>query len=94
MELLYDATGFPFSIFVVDLTGKISSSATKPDAAVQLRIKGSGYTVGSTGVATLNNLNLSFKGAPGPDPSNPNRTRIVGTLAERFPAPRRWVEVS
>jgi len=38
VEMLYDGTGFPFSIFVVDITGKISSSTSKPEAAVQLRL--------------------------------------------------------
>ena len=83
MAIAYNSTGLPLSRFVVDLTGKISSTPSKPTASVTINIKGSGYTIDGTGGATttLNTLNLKFIGAPGPSPSNPNQTRIVGTLS-------------
>jgi hypothetical protein len=80
LEILYDSTSFPFSTFVIDIAGKIASSTAKPAPVVTMILKGSGYTVDANGVTTLASASLKFKGEPGPDPSNTNRTRIVGLL--------------
>jgi len=80
IEITYGASGVPFSRFIVDTTGRISSSATKPTPVVTLNIKGTGFTTDATGFSTPARLSLQFKGQPGPNPSNPNQTRIVGVL--------------
>jgi hypothetical protein len=80
IEITYDATGVPFSRFVVDTTGHISSSPTKTTPVVTLNIKGTGFTTDASGFSVPARLSLSFKGQPGPNPSNPNQTRIVGVL--------------
>ena len=81
MEITYNSTGVPFSRFAVDIGGRISSSISKPTSAVILSIKGSGFTTDETGFSAPASLSLKFTGSPGPDPTNPNRTRIVGTVS-------------
>ena len=87
--ITYNSTGLPVSRFVVDISGKISSSTAKPTPVVTMVIKGSGYTVDGSGAATttLNKLSLKFTGQPGTDPTNPNRLRIVGTLTGTISGP-------
>jgi hypothetical protein len=87
--ITYNSTGLPVSRFLVDITGKISSSTTKPTPAVTMVIRGSGYTIDGSGgsTTTLNKLSLKFTGEPGQDPTNPNRLRIVGTLTGTITGP-------
>lgn len=82
LEIAYNTTGEPFSRFVVDYTGKISSTRVTP-AVVTLNIKGTGYTADGTGKPTtaLNTLALKFVGQPGINPLNNSQTRIVGMLS-------------
>src|SRR5689334_17768960 len=70
--ITYNSSGLPVSRFIVDITGKISSSTAKPTPVVTIVIKGSGYTIDGSGGATttLNKLNLKFTGQPGQDPTN------------------------
>ena len=67
------------SLIVVDVTGRIGSTATKPVSA-SLQIHGSGYTSDGLGGGSPLQANFKFVGAPGPDPDNTNNTVIVGTL--------------
>jgi len=87
--ITYNSSGLPVSRFIVDITGKISSSTAKPTPVVTIVIKGSGYTIDGSGGATttLNKLNLKFTGQPGQDPTNPNRLRIVGTVSGTITGP-------
>jgi len=87
--ITYNSTGVPVSRFIVDITGKISSSTAKPTPAVTIAIRGSGYTIDGSGGATttLNKLSLKFTGQPGQDPTNPNRLRIVGTITGTITGP-------
>ncbi len=81
MEITYNSTGVPFSMFAVDIRGRISSSVSTPTPAVVLSIKGSGFTSDETGFNAPASLSLKFTGSPGPDPGNPNRLRIVGVVS-------------
>ena len=87
--ITYNSTGLPVSHFVVDISGKISSSTANPTPVVTMVIKGSGYTIDGSGgsTTTLNKLNLKFTGQPGQDPTNPNRLRIVGTVTGTITGP-------
>ena len=87
--ITYNSAGLPVSRFVVDITGKISSTPTKPTPAVTIVIRGNGYTIDGSGGATttLNKLSLKFTGEPGQDPTNPNRLRIVGTVTGTLTGP-------
>jgi hypothetical protein len=79
--VVYNSGGLPFSKFLVKVTGKISSSKTKPTPEVRMLLAGPGYTADGNGGAMLNgSIVLAFTGAPGIDPNNTNRQTIVGTL--------------
>jgi hypothetical protein len=81
MEITYNSTGVPFSRFATDIRGRISSTASKPTPVVLLTIKGAGFTTDETGFSAPTSLSLKFTGTPGPNPSNPNQIRIVGTVS-------------
>jgi len=72
-----DYASAPYTAFLVDVTGKISSSPTKPIPVVTLAIKGSGYNLDGNGGATLNKINAKFVGQPGPDPGATNGSQII-----------------
>jgi hypothetical protein len=72
-------TNAGFSQVIVDVTGRIGSTATKP-VSVSLQIHGSGYTSDGVGGGSGLQANFKFTGAPGTNPDNTNSTVIIGTL--------------
>ena len=83
--IVYNSGGLPFSKFLVKVTGKISSSKSKPTPEVSMLLVGSGYTADGNGGAMLNSsIVLSFTGTPGADPNNVNQQTLVGTVAGKI----------
>jgi hypothetical protein len=85
LTVTYNTSGLPFSVFYVDYVGRVVASATVPTTVTML-IKGRGYSVDGSGLATAinNSISLKFIGAPGVNPLNKNQTRIVGTLSGKI----------
>jgi hypothetical protein len=80
-----DYASAPYTAFLVDVTGKISSTPTHPVPVVTLLIKGSGYNLDGNGGATLNKINAKFTGQPGTDPNATNGANvIVGKLTGKI----------
>ena len=79
----YSATGTPSSTFYGTVSGKLAGKVGSP-ATVTMTIKGNGYTVYGTGLATPFKGNLKFTGQAGISPVNPNVQRMVGTLSGSF----------
>src|SRR6478609_1146142 len=63
--LWVDFSNAPYSAFLVDVTGKISSTAARPTPVVSLTISGPGYTLDGQGNSTPNSLHIKFTGQAG-----------------------------
>jgi len=79
----YSASGTPSSTFYGTVSGKLAGKVGDP-ATVTMTIKGDGYTVYGTGLATPFKGNLKFTGQVGASPVNLNIQRMVGTLSGSF----------
>ncbi len=79
----YSASGTPSSTFYGTVSGKLAGKIGSP-ATVTMTIKGEGYTVNGTGLATPFKGNLKFTGQVGPSPVNLAVQRLVGTLSGSF----------
>jgi hypothetical protein len=81
LQVIYNQSGLPYSIFTVTYLGQISSPTGAPPI-VRIAVRGSGYTIDGTGgpTTTVNSMRLEFVGQPGTNPLNSNQTRIVGQL--------------
>jgi hypothetical protein len=78
--LWVDYSNAPYSAFLVDVTGKISSTTAQPAPTVTLTIGGPGYTLDGQGNSTPNSIRLKFTGQAGPDSNNPSQTVILGRM--------------
>ncbi len=79
----YSSSGTPSSTFYGTVSGKLAGKIGSP-ATVTMTIKGDGYTVYGTGLATPFKGNLKFTGQVGASPVNLNVQRMVGTLSGSF----------
>src|SRR4051812_24824920 len=75
----------PYTAFLVDVSGKISSTTTPNSPSVTLTLKGPGYTLDGNGGATANQINARFTGRPAADPVATNGAQtIVGKLTGKI----------
>jgi hypothetical protein len=79
----YSASGTPSSTFYGTVSGKLAGKIGSP-ATVTMTVKGDGYTVNGTGLATPFKGNLKFTGKVGASPVNLNVQKMVGTLSGSF----------
>ncbi len=78
--LWVDYSNAPYSAFLVDATGKISSTTAHRTPIVTMNLNGPGYTLDGHGGSTANSIHLKFSGQPGPNPVDTSQTGIVGKL--------------
>jgi hypothetical protein len=78
LTINYNSNNVPVSVLFVDISGKISSTTSKPTPAVTLMMKGSGYSVQdhtTAQTATPLSCNLKFTGQVS------GNSNIVGTVS-------------
>ncbi|HSU52432.1 MAG TPA: hypothetical protein VLT36_00060 [Candidatus Dormibacteraeota bacterium] len=76
-----DYSNAPYSAFVLEVDGKISSTTANPKPTVSLNLRGNGYSLNGSGGATPNKLNFKFTGVPAPNPVDPSQMAIVGNMS-------------
>lgn len=80
-----DYASGPYTAFLVDITGRISSGKSKNNPIVTMQLKGSGYNLDGNGGATLNKITARFAGSPGADPNAPGGLQaIIGKLTMKI----------